>query len=53
MKYSEVLQKINILDVEAKYRRIEKIYKVKPKSLLVCNFTKSFVLHVSIFDINQ
>ena len=48
MKYSEVLQKINVQNIEANYQRIEKIHKVWPKPLSVGNFTKSFILHVSI-----
>ena len=42
IKYSEVLQKVNVLAREAKYHEIEKIQKVWPKSLSVCNFRKSF-----------
>ena len=39
---------MNVLDIEAKYLRSEKIHEAWPKSLSVGNFTKSFVLHVSI-----
>ena len=48
MKNSEVFWKINVLDIEAKYHRSDKIQKVSKKSLSVCLLTKSFALLVSI-----
>ena len=40
--------KLNVLDIEAKYHRSEKIHKVWTKSLSVCTLTKSFASLVSM-----
>ena len=53
MKYSELLQKINVLDIETKYHRIKKIHEVWPKSLSVHNFTESFALCLNITSVSQ